>query len=249
MRFGQRRREFVVRVEDQDAQVRPRFDRLAQQQCDGGRLADAGRADDREVAVQRFVDRDAGVDRLVLRKLPDDDRAAACEVVDRGQVAGADAVCDRADIGIVGDAAVEDRLAIVRIVANLADQLDADLDGVAAAGCPLQVGFVDCEDQADRARRLEIDRHHLADRPQAGDRSVLVIGVGGDDGARAIALHDVAEHAVVGLCRSAPFLRGDFSAGDFPVNIHQWLVPTCPASSDHSGRGLSSDEPGWCRNS
>ena len=136
---------------------------------------------------------------------------------------------DGADMRIGGDAAVEDRLAVVRIVAHLADQFDADLDRVAAVGCPVPVGLADCVDQADRARRPEIDRDHLADRPQAGDRAVVIVGVGGDRGARAVALHDVAEHAVVGLCRSATFLRGGFSAGDFPVDIHQRLVPTCPS--------------------
>ena len=50
------------------------------------------------MAVQRIVDRDAGVDRLVLRQLADGDRAAAGEIVDGGEVAGADAVGDGADI-------------------------------------------------------------------------------------------------------------------------------------------------------
>ena len=96
--FGQRRREFVVRVEDQHAQVGARLDRLSQQQRDGGRLADAGRAEHRKVAVQRIVDRDAGVDGLVLRQLADGDRAAPREIVDGGEIARADAVGDGADI-------------------------------------------------------------------------------------------------------------------------------------------------------
>ena len=59
-----------MRVEDQDAQIGPRLDRLAQQQRHGRRLADAGGADDGEMARQRVVDGDARVDRLVLRQLP-----------------------------------------------------------------------------------------------------------------------------------------------------------------------------------
>ena len=181
------------------------------------------------MAVQRVVDRDAGGDRFVLRQLADGDGAAPGEIVDGGKIAGADAVRDGADIGIVGDAAVEDRLA-VSVVAHLADQLDADLDGVAAFARPLAVGFVDRVDQPDGARGVEIDRHHLADRPQSGDGAVVVVGVCGDRGARAVALDDMAEHAVVGLRCAAPLLRGRLSGRGFPVNVHQWPAPNpdCP---------------------
>ena len=89
-----------MRIEDQDAQVRPRLDRLAHQQRHGGRLADAGGADDREVARQRVVDGDAGVDALVLRQLADDDGWPAGEIVDGLQVGGADAMRDGADMRI-----------------------------------------------------------------------------------------------------------------------------------------------------
>src|SRR5690606_20136070 len=62
---GERAGKLVVRVEDQDAQVGPRGDGLADQQRHGGRLADTGRAHHREVAVERVVDGDAGGDAVV----------------------------------------------------------------------------------------------------------------------------------------------------------------------------------------
>ena len=62
-------------------------------------------------------------------------------------------------------------LAGARRVAHFADQLDADLDGVLAFVAPGAVGLADRVDQADGARRAEIDGDHLADRPQAGDRA------------------------------------------------------------------------------
>ena len=92
------------------------------------------------MAVQGIVDRDAGGNGLVLRQLADGHGAAACEIVYGGEVARADAVGDGADVRVVGDAAIEHRLAV--LVAHLADQLDADLDGVAAFPRPLTVGFV-----------------------------------------------------------------------------------------------------------
>src|SRR5690606_7565268 len=63
--FRQRAGEFVVRVEDQHTQIRTGLDRLAHQKRDRGRLADAGRADDGEVAGQRVVYRDARLDVFV----------------------------------------------------------------------------------------------------------------------------------------------------------------------------------------
>jgi hypothetical protein len=71
------RRELVVRVEDEHAQIgRVASIAFTHEQRHGRRLADAGGADDREVARQRIVDGDAGVDRVVLRQLADVDRLA-----------------------------------------------------------------------------------------------------------------------------------------------------------------------------
>ena len=97
-------------------------------------------------------------------------------------------------------------------VAHLADQLDADLDGVLAVVVPGQIGLADGIDQPDGAGRAEIDRDHAADRPQAGYSAVAGIGEGCDRGARAVAAHDVAENALVVLCGVAPLLRRRFPA-------------------------------------
>ena len=125
---------------------------LRKQQRDGGGFADAGRADNGEMARQRVVDGDVGVDRLVLRQRADGDRVTPGEIVDRLQVAAADAVGNRADMRIGGDAAVEDRLgAGLGAVAYFADQFDADLDRVLALIAPGAIRLADLVDQANRA--------------------------------------------------------------------------------------------------
>ena len=96
-------------------------------------------------------------------------------------------------------------------VAHLADQLDADLDVVAAFGVPGAVGLADGIDQAHRARGAEVDGDHLADRPLRGGAGLGGIGEGADGGAGAVALHDMAEDAGVGLLRVAAFLRREFA--------------------------------------
>ena len=47
-----------------------------------------------------------------------------------------------------------------------------------------------------------------------------LVGMRCNDGARAVALHDMTEHAMVGLRRLATLLRGRFSAGVGPVYKH-----------------------------
>ena len=48
------------------------------------------------------------------------------------------------------------------------------------------------------------------------------------DGARAVALHDPAEHAAVGLRPVPALLRRGFSAGGFAFGKHQTAVPQFP---------------------
>ncbi len=209
-----------MRVEDQDAQVGPCLDGLAQEQRDGRRLADAGGADHREVTRQRVLDGDVGLDRLVLRQRADGDALAAAEIVDGGEVAHADAVGDRADMRIGGDAAVEHRLAGALVVPHLAHQLDGDLDRVRPVFAPQPVGLVDFVDQADGPRLEQADRDHPADRPGVGDGRIAAVGIGGDPGPRAVALNDVTDDAAVVL-RAVAALLGDRLAGRlFTVDEH-----------------------------
>ena len=130
-------------------------------------------------------------------------------------------------------------------VAHFADQFDADLDGVLAVVVPGEVGFADRIDEPDGARRAEIDRDHAADRPKAGDRAFFRIGKGRDRGARAVAAHDVAEDALVVLCRVAPFLRRRFSAGGV-LQIHD-ARPALPSAREHRDMRLRPSVTGWCR--
>ena len=65
---------FVVRVDQQHAQIRPRVHDLAQDQRDPTRLAGAGRAEDREMLLHHVVDIDVGADRGVLLEVADIDR-------------------------------------------------------------------------------------------------------------------------------------------------------------------------------
>ena len=64
--------EFVVRIEDQHAQFRVGGDRLVEEQRHGGRLADAGGADDGEVFGKHRGHMDGGVEALVLGQLAGD---------------------------------------------------------------------------------------------------------------------------------------------------------------------------------
>jgi hypothetical protein len=162
---------------------------------------------------------------------------AAREIVDRLEIEGADAVGDGTDMRIIGDAAIEDRLGARPVaVADFADQFDADLDGVLAIAVPGEVRFADGIDQPDGACRDEIDGDHLADRPLAGDCPVGIVGVGADDGARPVAMHDIAENALVDLSLDAPFLRCGFPAGGYTFDKHVGL-PSSPEAQTLRGSG------------
>jgi hypothetical protein len=202
-----------------------------------GRFADACRADDGEMAGKGLVDRDTGVDSIVLGKLTDGDGAASGKVVDRLQVAAAYAMGDGADIGIGGDAAVEHRVLVGAHVTNLSDQLDINLDGVVAFAAPRAVGLGDGIDQADGAGFAEIDADHAADGPQADcGRGSLCIGA--DDRAGTIALHDMAKDTGVVLFRVAPLLRGGFSALGLTFEVHR-------SNSPKSGQENSAAQLRW----
>src|SRR4030095_9590954 len=125
---------------------------------------------------------------------------------------------------------VEDRLAAGRIVAHFADELDAYLDRVAALRRPFKVGLHDRIDETTRAGAGQVDRDHLADRPEAGDGAVFIVCLGRNDSAGAVALDNVSENATIGLWDLATLLRGRLSAGVSPVYIHARL-PLHPRSA------------------
>ena len=98
---------FVVDVEQEDAQVRPRFEDFVEQQRHAGRFADAGRAEHREMLGQHFLDIDIGDDRRVLLQGADIDLVRSARRVDRAQFLIGDQLDGVADGRIVGDAALE----------------------------------------------------------------------------------------------------------------------------------------------
>ena len=57
---------FVVNVEQEDPQIRPRLQNFVQQQRHAGRFADAGRAEHGKMLGQHFLDIDIGDDRRIL---------------------------------------------------------------------------------------------------------------------------------------------------------------------------------------
>ena len=152
------------------------------------------------MARQRVVDGDVGGDLLVLRQRPHGDAAPPRKVIDGLQVPGADAMGDGADMRIVRDTAVERRfLPGFGRITHLADELDLDLDEVAAGLAPGVVGLADRINQTDRARRAEIDGDHASDAPVACRNAFQLVGVGADDRPRSVTMHDIAKDAPVVL--------------------------------------------------
>ena len=90
------RRIFVVRIKDDDPELRPHRHRFPQQEADRSRLADAGRPQNGEMTPDQFADVDFGGDRLVLAQAADFDPLAASKRVDGPKIVGADAVRGRA---------------------------------------------------------------------------------------------------------------------------------------------------------
>ncbi|MGY3492604.1 hypothetical protein ACVW1B_002023 [Bradyrhizobium sp. USDA 4502] len=112
---------FVVHVEQEDAQVRPRLQDLVEQQRHAGRLADAGRAEHREVLGQHLLDVDIGDDRTILLQRADIDLVRAARRIDRAQLLVRDQIGAVADGRIVGDTALEFRAVAAQ---DLAQQVD-----------------------------------------------------------------------------------------------------------------------------
>jgi hypothetical protein len=161
----------VVRVDQEDAQIRPHLEHLAQDDGDAARLADARAAEQREVLAQHVLDLDAGADRGVLLQPADVDGIGAGGVVEQAQPVAAEQLDCVADDGIVGDAALEADGAALALL-QLAEQVDA--------GRQLALGLlpaaVDVGDHAD-------DRgSHCADRQELADGDADLTGWDGANG-------------------------------------------------------------------
>ena len=164
-------RIFVVAVEQEQAQVRPRIEDLAQDQRDAARLADAGGAEHGEMLAQHVVDVDVGADRRVLLQVADVDRVGARDVVDQPQLVARDQRGRIADRRIVGDAALE----VVRAVVALLD-LAHHVEARGGAETLLARGRGDVlrhlGDHADQQRLGALDAQELADRDRGVARRI-----------------------------------------------------------------------------
>src|SRR5262245_22239465 len=120
----------VVRVDQQDAQVRARLHDLAQDQRDRARLAGPGAAENREVLAHHVVDVDIGADRVVLLQVSDVDRVGPGGVENDPQFIVSDRDDDAADPRIDHHAALEVSAAGL-VVDQLAEQIHlADSGGL-----------------------------------------------------------------------------------------------------------------------
>ena len=103
---------FVVRVDQEDAEVRLLLQDLGQDERDRRRLADAGGAEDGEMLAQQLLEIDVGGDCRIEPQTPDLDGLAMLDAVDDGDVAGAKARDEVADRRIARHAALERRLRV-----------------------------------------------------------------------------------------------------------------------------------------
>ena len=219
---------------------------FAHEERDGGRLAHAGGADNGEMAAHGLVDGDAGLDGAILRQAADGDGLAAAQFIDGGKVPGADTMRDGADEGILGDAAVEEGLALRR-VAHFADEFDVDDDGIVVAFVPGAGGRLDLIDEADRADVAEIDRDEAADRPETGFAGLFGMSECRQACPRAIALDDAAEHPRAGLLGIAAFLAGVLAEASRALYKHALSPSLFPRDAKSSQTKLSGGSETWLR--
>ena len=161
---GKMGRVFVMRIKDDDPQLRPHGKRLLQQQTDRSRLANAGRSQNGEVTTDQFADVDLRGDLFVLAQPADFDALPAMKCVDRSKIARAYPVRGRAKRGKRAHAAMKKARA-VGIVDNFAVELDPYAGGVRLAFGPPAVVGLDFADCADQTRAPVGDRDKMANRP------------------------------------------------------------------------------------
>ena len=112
---------FVMRIDQENPQVRSRHQNLLQDHGDAGGFADAGGAENCEMLVEQFVDIDHGGDFRVLMQ-----RADLRRMLDRGvdqtQFVAGHQQCRFADHRIFGDAARKGRR--TGLLLQFAEQID-----------------------------------------------------------------------------------------------------------------------------
>jgi len=162
--FGEGGGKFVVRIEDQHAQLRIGLDRLVQKQRDGSRFADTGRADHGEMLRQHRGHMDRRFDAFILCQVADDGGGALAGIIDAHQVRGADTMGDGAEMGITRNAGRE-FLAAVFVDADFAEQFRLDAEDIVLAFAPALVAGIHGEDEGDDTIPADADRNQPTDGP------------------------------------------------------------------------------------
>ncbi len=178
--------KFVVRIKDQHPKLRVCLDCLVEEKRDGGRLADAGRADDGKVLGQHRGNMDCGVDGLVLRQRADHAAASLSGIINALQIIGANAVGNGAKMRVAGNAGGKALRAII-IHAHFAQKLHLDTEFVAAVFAPSAGTRCHRIGECHHAVASDADRDQAPDRPELGElrRTGILHGGNGGMGARA----------------------------------------------------------------
>ena len=129
---------FVVNVEQENPQMRPRLEDFVQQQRHAAGFADAGGAQHREVLGEHFLDIDIGDDGGVLLQGADIDLVGSGRRIDRAKFLIGDQLDGVADGRIVGDAALE--FGALRPAEDFAEQIDPGAGDVEVGGRQVLAG-------------------------------------------------------------------------------------------------------------
>ena len=154
---------FVVRIDQEDAQIRPRGENGVQNDGDAARFADAGGAEDGEVAADQMIDVDVHADIGVLLQVTDKGVIGVGLAVDEAQFALGQQHGGIADARVIGDAALEARRAVFAGL-NFADQIEArDFAEILPAIRRRQCLLAHFGDQADDQGFAADQAHEIAD--------------------------------------------------------------------------------------
>src|SRR6202012_1533232 len=151
---------FVVDVEQEDTQDRPRLEDFVQQQRHAGRFADAGRAEHRKMLGQHFLDIDIDDNGRILLQGADIDLVRPARRIDRAQLLVVDEVDGVADGRVIGDAALE--FLAVRGPQDFAEQVDRGGGDVGVRTRQMLAGYFG--DHGDDRRIRAADADEAADR-------------------------------------------------------------------------------------
>ena len=152
----------VVGIEDDDAKIWPRFDRAADEQGHGGRLAHAGGSHHREMSRDHLVDVDLGGNAAVLAQPADLHPSLPSKRIDGSQIVRPHPVHNRPEGRVRTNAAVKIRLTTID---DLSTQLECDPSEVGLSFRPLRLEGRDFADHPDHTRIAMADGYQVTDGP------------------------------------------------------------------------------------